>query len=115
ISGNYQSNSGTTIGAKSERFTLRSNASASRNFGDNFKLTVGENITLSSFSIDELNTNPIIDVYRMLPTIPVYDPDNADRGGYGYGNGNRDVTVGTNPFAIEDFLNTENGNIRTRG
>jgi len=115
ISGNYQSNSGTTIGSKSERFTLRSNTSASRDFGDNFKLTVGENITLSSFSVDQLNTNPIIDVYRMLPTISVYDPDNAAKGGYGFGDGSRDVTFGTNPFAIEDFLNTENGNIRTRG
>ena len=115
ISGNYQSNSGTTIGTKSERYTLRSNLSASRDFGDNFRFTVGENITLSSYSIDALNTNPIIDVYRMLPTIPIYDPDNADRGGYGYGNGDRDVTFGSNPFAREDFINTENGNTRTRG
>jgi TonB-linked SusC/RagA family outer membrane protein len=84
ISGNYQSNSGTTIGARSERFTLRSNASTSRDFGDNFKLRVGENIVLSNFSVNELNSNPIIDVYRMLPTIPVYDPNNSERGGYGF-------------------------------
>jgi TonB-linked SusC/RagA family outer membrane protein len=115
ISGNYQSNSGTTIGAKSERYTLRSNASTSRNFGDNFKFTVGENIVLSNFAIDELNTNPIIDVYRMLPTIPVYDPNNASKGGYGFGNANRDVTFGTNPFAKEDFESTVNSNLRTRG
>src|SRR5690606_9983308 len=38
ISGNYQTNSGTTIGANSERFTLRSNMSSSRNFSDNVKL-----------------------------------------------------------------------------
>src|SRR5690606_8054322 len=115
ISGNYQSNSGTTNGTKSERYTLRSNLSASRDFGDNFRLTVGENITLSSYTIDELNTNPIIDVYRMLPTISIYDENNAEKGGYGFGDSNRDVTFGTNPFAIEDFQNTENGNVRTRG
>ncbi len=115
ISGNYQSNSGTTIGTKSERFTLRSNSSTSRNFGDNFKFSVGENIVLSNFSVDELNTNPIIDVYRMLPTIPIYDPNNASKGGYGFGNGSRDVTFGTNPFAREDFENTTNSNLRTRG
>ncbi len=115
ISGNYQSNSGTTIGANSKRLTLRSNLSASRNFGDNVKLSIGENIVVSNFSVDELNTNPIVDVYRMLPTIPVFDANNEAKGGYGFGDGNRDVTFGTNPFAIEDFLVTENGNLRTRG
>ena len=65
ISGNYQSNSGTTIGTQSERFTLRSNTSASRVFGDNVTFSIGENIVLSKFAVDELNTNPIIDVYRM--------------------------------------------------
>lgn len=115
ISGNYQSNSGTTIGTKSERFTLRSNASASRDFGENFRLNIGENIALSNYAVDELNANPIVDVYRMLPTIPIYDPNNADKGGYGLGDGNRDVTFGTNPFAKEDFLNTTNSNLRVRG
>lgn len=113
ISGNYQSNSGTTIGSKSERFTLRSNSSASRNFGDDVKFTIGENIILSHFGIDELDTNPIIDVYRMLPTISIYDPRNF--GGYGFGNGAYDITFGTNPFAKEDFTNTRNSNLRVRG
>ncbi|MDK2852051.1 MAG: TonB-dependent starch-binding outer membrane protein SusC [Proteiniphilum sp.] len=115
ISGNYQHNSGTTIGTKSERFTLRSNTSASRQFGDNVTFRIGENIVLSHYAVDELNTNPIIDVYRMLPTIPVYDPNNESRGGYGYGDGSRDVTFGTNPFAREDFEDTKNSNLRVRG
>lgn len=115
ISGNYQHNSGATIGTKSERFTLRSNTSASRDFGDDITFRIGENIVLSHFSVDELNTNPIVDVYRMLPTIPVRDPENAAKGGYGYGDGNRDVTFGTNPFAKEDFENTTNSNLRARG
>lgn len=115
ISGNYQSNSGTTIGSNSERYTLRSNMSTSRNFGDNVKLSVGENIVLSNYKINGLNTNPIIDVYRMLPTISIYDTNNAAKGGYGYGNGTRDVTFGTNPFAKEDFENTVSSNLRARG
>lgn len=115
VSANYQSNSGTTIGSKSERFTLRSNMSTSREFGENFKLTIGENLALSNYSIDELNTNPITDVWRMLPTIPIKDPANESKGGYGFGEGSRDVTFGTNPFAIEDFLNTTNNNLRIRG
>ena len=115
ISGNYQHNSGTTIGAKSERFTLRSNTSASRNFGDNVTFRIGENIVLSHFGVDELNTNPIIDVYRMLPTIAIHDSNNAAKGGYGFGDGSRDVTFGSNPFAKEDFENTTNSNLRIRG
>ena len=115
ISGNYQNNSGTTIGTKSERFTLRSNTSASRDFGDNVTFRIGENITLSHFAVDELDTNPIVDVYRMLPTISIYDENNAARGGYGYGDGSRDVTFGTNPFAKEDFTETKNSNLRIRG
>lgn len=115
ISGNYQDNSGTTIGTKSERLTLRSNTSASRNFGEHVIFKVGENITLSHYSVDELNTNPIVDVYRMLPTIPILDPNNESKGGYGLGDGNKDVTFGTNPFAKEDFQNTTNSNLRIRG
>ena len=115
ISGNYQSNTGTTIGASSKRFTLRSNMSTSRSFGENVRLNVGENIALSNFNVHELNTNPIVDVYRMLPTISIYDENNAAKGGYGFGDKNRDVTFGTNPFAKEDFEQTENGNLRARG
>ncbi|MEN9918290.1 MAG: hypothetical protein RL662_726, partial [Bacteroidota bacterium] len=113
ISSNYQSNSGTTIGTKSERLTLRANTSATRSFSDKVLFRIGENITLSHFAIDELDTKPIIDVYRMLPTIPIYDSNN--KGGYGFGNGGRDVTFGTNPFAKEDFENTQNSNLRIRG
>jgi TonB-linked SusC/RagA family outer membrane protein len=115
ISGNYQHNSGATIGTESERFTLRSNTSASRDFDEHVTFRIGENIVLSHFSIDELNTNPIVDVYRMLPTIPIHDPENAAKGGYGFGDGSRDVTFGSNPFAREDFENTTNSNLRIRG
>ncbi len=115
ISGNYQSNSGATIGTKSERFIFRVNTSQEKSFGENLKLKIGENATISDYSIDQLDTNPITDVWRMLPTIPIFDPDNEAKGGYGYGDGSRDVTFGTNPFAKEDFTQTKNGNLRLRG
>lgn len=115
LSGNYQSNSGTTIGSESERLTFRANTSATRNFGDNFVFKVGENIALSHFRVDELNTNPIVDVYRMLPTISILDPNNAALGGFGFGDSGRDVTFGTNPFAREAFEDTRNSNLRMRG
>jgi len=113
ISANYQGNSGTTIGTKSERLTLRSNTSGERQFGDNLTFRIGENIILSNYKVDELSTNPIIDVFRMLPTIPIYDSNNT--GGYGFGDGSRDVTFGTNPVAIEDLVVIKNSNLRIRG
>src|SRR5690606_18733142 len=90
-----------------------SNASASRDFGEHVKFTIGENIVLSHYGIDEMDTNPIVDVYRMLPTISIYDPRN--HGGYGYGSGPYNITFGTNPFAKEDFTDTRNSNLRVRG
>lgn len=113
ISANYQSNSGATIGTKSERFTGRANTSASRDFGDFLTFRIGENIAVSHYSVDELDTNPITDVHRMLPTISIYDEDN--HGGYGFGHSDRDKTFGTNPFAKEDFEDTTNSNLRVRG
>ena len=113
LSGNYQTNSGTTIGTKSERVTFRVNTSADRALGNKFMFRIGENLILSNYSIDELDTNPITDVWRMLPTIPVYNKNNP--GGYGYGDGTADVTFGTNPVAKEDLSRTTNSNLRIRG
>ena len=113
VSSNYQSNSGTTIGTESKRLTLRVNTSAFRDFSDNVRFRIGENVIISNYQIDELDTNPIIDAWRMLPTIPVFNADNP--GGYGYGDGSRDVTFGTNPVAKEDLTSTQNENLRVRG
>lgn len=113
ISGNYQSNSGATIGTSSERVAFRVNTSSERNFGSKFVFRIGENLILSNYSINNMDTNPIVDVYRMLPTIPVYDSNNP--GGYGYGNGAADVTFGTNSVAKEDLTQTTNNNLRIRG
>jgi len=113
LSANSQSNSGTTIGTESKRVTLRSNTSAARDFGKNVTFRVGENVILSNYDVDELDTNPIVDAWRMLPTISVLNPNNP--GGYGYGDGSRDVTFGTNSVAKEDLTSTNNRNLRVRG
>jgi len=113
ISGNYQSNTGAVIGTDSERFTFRANTSTEREFADVLTFRIGENISISNYKVNEMNTSPFIDVYRMLPTIPVYNSQNP--GGYGYGDGSRDVTFGSNPVAKEDIENTSNSNLRVRG
>ncbi len=110
---NYQSNSGTTYGSSSRRVTGRVNTSSSVDWSDSVKFSIGENLIISNYYIDELTTNPIIDVYRMLPTIPIYDKHNV--GGYGYGDGKKDVTFGTNPIAREDLEDVTNENLRLRG
>lgn len=113
ISSNYQKNSGSTIGTQSERITFRANTSANRKFGNAVNFKVGENIIVSNYNVDELNTNPIIDAWRLLPTIPVYDSNNP--GGYGYGDGSRDVVFATNSIAKEDLTFINNTNLRLRG
>lgn len=113
LSANYQDNSGTTYGSDSKRLTARVNTSVFRDFGDKLRFTLGENITISNYFVDELNTNPITDVWRMLPTIPVYDENNP--GGYGYGDGSKDVTFGVNPIARENLEKSTNENMRIRG
>ncbi|RYZ96347.1 MAG: SusC/RagA family TonB-linked outer membrane protein, partial [Sphingobacteriaceae bacterium] len=62
---------------------------------------------------DEMSGNPIIDVIRLLPTIPVRDP--ANPGGYGYGNEAKARTFATNPVAIADLEDRYNENTRIRG
>lgn len=113
MSANYQNNSGTTIGTQSNRITLRANTSAQKKFGEALTFRIGENVIVSNYKVDELDTNPIIDAWRLMPTIPVYNPNNP--GGFGYGDGSRDVTFGTNPVAKEALTSTQNQNLRVRG
>lgn len=113
ISANYQSNSGATIGTNSERFAVRANTQGEKYFGDNVTFRVGENMIISDYDVNQLDTNPIVDMWRMLPTIPVYN--SANSGGFGYGDGSRDVTFGTNPVAKENLTNTRLENLRLRG
>ncbi|MBD3617352.1 MAG: TonB-dependent receptor [Gracilimonas sp.] len=108
LSLNYQTNDGTTIGSESERLGLRLNSSRNKGI-----LEIGQNLAFTNFSVEELNTNPIADVTRMLPTIPVYDESNP--GGFGYGDEARARTFGVNPVAREALEDGTTENQRVRG
>jgi TonB-linked SusC/RagA family outer membrane protein len=108
LSLNYQTNDGTTIGSESERLGLRLNSSGSKGI-----IEIGQNIAVTNFRVNELNTNPIADVTRMLPTIPVYDETNP--GGFGYGDEARARTFGVNPVAREALEDGTTENQRLRG
>ncbi|SEO98301.1 TonB-linked outer membrane protein, SusC/RagA family [Flavobacterium sp. CF108] len=108
MSGNYFGNEGTVVGTDFDRISFRVNSSGTKGI-----FSIGENIAISNSKTDEMSGEPIIDVYRLLPTIPVYDESNP--GGYGYGKAGVANTFGTNPLALADFSNRINENFRVRG
>jgi TonB-linked SusC/RagA family outer membrane protein len=107
ISGGYFKQNGTVVGPKFERFTMRINSGFNRG-----RLRVGENLQLVRANQTYVNGTPFVDVLRMLPVIPVYDPTTP--GGFGIGNNNA-ITFGTNPIALQDLLNNTSTNNRILG
>ena len=109
ISLGYFDNKGTVIGTDFDRISLRINTEAQKGI---FK--IGENLQISNTSSGEgPSMNPYWEVLRMLPTIPVYDE--ANPGGYGYGDGYSAKTFGTNLVAMNDLEKRTNENLRLRG
>lgn len=108
VSANYFGNKGTVIDTRFDRYSLRINTSGRKGI-----LSIGENVSISNSRADEMSGNPIIDVVRLLPTIPIYDSTHP--GGYGYGDEKRARTFGTNPVAIADLVDDINENFRVRG
>jgi TonB-linked SusC/RagA family outer membrane protein len=108
ISANYFGNKGTVISTDFKRYSLRINSQGSKGI-----FSIGENVAISNAKSDEMSGNPIADVVRLLPTIPVRDP--ANPGGYGYGSESKARTFGTNPVAIADLEDRNNENLRIRG
>ncbi|HTF31720.1 MAG TPA: SusC/RagA family TonB-linked outer membrane protein, partial [Flavitalea sp.] len=108
VSANYFGNKGTVISTDFDRLSLRVNSQGSKGI-----FSIGENIAITNGITDEVSGNPIADVVRLLPTIPVYDE--ANPGGYGYGNESKARTFGTNPVAIADLEDRTNENFRIRG
>jgi TonB-dependent starch-binding outer membrane protein SusC len=109
LSGNYLSNEGTLIGTQFDRFSFRVNTEAKKGI-----LKIGENLSVNkTYSTEMPSLNPYWEVLRMLPTIPVYD--DANPGGYGYGDGVRARTFGSNPVALRNLQNRTNNNYRLRG
>ncbi|GGD66491.1 SusC/RagA family TonB-linked outer membrane protein [Maribacter cobaltidurans] len=99
ISLNYFDQEGAIVGPEFERYQIRVNSETKRG-----RFTFGENIAMSRSNQTRVNGNPFIDVVWMLPTIPVYDPDNES--GYGYGDDNNS-TFATNPIGLQEhYSNT---------
>lgn len=107
ISGNYFKNTGTIIGTSFDRVSLRVNTEGSRGI-----FRIGENLSLTNGHEDRMEGNPFYDMVRMLPVIPLYDPNNP--GGYGYGS-DKAYTFGTNPVAINNLIQSDQYNFRIRG
>ncbi|RYY21543.1 MAG: TonB-dependent receptor [Chitinophagaceae bacterium] len=108
VSANYFDNKGTVISTNFDRVSLRVNSQGSKGI-----FSIGENIAITNGRRDEISGNPVADVVRLLPTIPVKDP--ANPGGYGYGSEARARTFGTNPAAVADLEDRDNENFRIRG
>ena len=108
ISGNYITNKGTVISTGFERMGIRVNTSGKKGI-----FTVGQNLAITDASTDEISGTPFLQVFRMLPTIPIYNP--ANPGGYGYGDATRANTFGSNPVAMSDLEDRKNQNLRIRG
>lgn len=104
----YFGNRGTVISTGFDRFSFRVNSQGSKGI-----FSIGENIAITNAKTDEMGGNPIIDVVRLLPTIPVYNADNP--GGFGYGDEAKARTFGTNPVAIANLVSQSNENLRIRG
>ncbi len=108
VSANYFGNRGTVISTDFNRLSLRVNSQGSKGI-----FSIGENIAISNAEEDLMSGNPVADVVRLLPTIPVRDSRNP--GGYGYGHEARARTFGTNPIAIADLEDRTQQNLRIRG
>ena len=108
VSGGYFGNKGTVISTDFNRLSFRVNTKGTKGI-----FTIGENLAISKAKRDEMSGNPVVDVFRMLPTIPVYDATHP--GGYGYGDEARARTFGTNPIAIANIEDRINENLRIRG
>ena len=109
VSANYYENEGTFKGTNLERYSVRVNSETKKSF-----FTFGENIAISNMQVVPYSGgNPITDIMRMTPDIPVYDSTNF--GGFGFGDESRSRTFGTNPIAIHNIVNLRSENYRLRG
>lgn len=103
ITGGFFDQQGTIIETDFRRYNFRVNSEITRG-----RFTIGENMALSRMNRQEMSGFALVDVVRMLPTIPVRDSLNAS--GYGYGSG-ANPTFGTNPVgALETRPRTDRSN-----
>lgn len=103
----YYDQDGVVIGPSHRRFNIRSNSEARKGI-----FTIGENFTFGRSISVPLQGSPFVDLARMCPTIPVYDPDNES--GYGYGSAAY-PTYGSNPIALQEAHDDKQYNNRMIG
>jgi len=108
VSGGYFNNEGMMYGNSFERYTFRVNTAGTKG-----RFSFGETFNFAYTDRDPLQTSSYIDVIRMLPTIPVRNPENP--GGFGYGSEANARTFGTNPIAREEIEETNTKIYRFRG
>ncbi|HEX6374052.1 MAG TPA: SusC/RagA family TonB-linked outer membrane protein [Longimicrobium sp.] len=100
---------GTIMDTGFERFSFRVNSELR---GGRWR--IGQNGAVSRSTRDNVVGFPLIDVVRLQPGIPVYDPANAS--GYGYGSGNGSLaTFGTNPVGAFERENNSDVSNRVLG
>ena len=103
VSGGYLNQDGTVVTTSFNRYSFRVNSDARRG-----RFNLGENLALSQSNHRGLWGLPLIDVVRMLPTIPVHDSTNP--GGWGYGSP-ANPSYGTNPVGeLEANVNHNRSN-----
>ena len=98
VSGGLLDQQGSIIETSFRRYSMRVNSELRRG-----RFTIGENMAVSRGLRRGMSGFPLIDVVRMLPTIPVYDPENPS--GFGYGSGSN-PTFGTNPVGLLEMRPT---------
>lgn len=91
ISGSLLDQDGLLVNTRFRRASVRGNSQATLG-----RITLSENLAVSQDNTRGLGNYALIDVVRMLPTIPVYDPNNPS--GFGYGSV-ANPTFGVNPVA----------------
>lgn len=107
IAGNYFNNEGTILGTSFDRVNFRVNTEGKKGI-----FRIGENFTVSSSHEDQMQGNPFYDMIRMLPVIPIYNPNNV--GGFGYGS-DKAYTFATNPVASNTLVQADQRNVRLLG
>ncbi len=107
ISGEYFHQQGIVKGPDFKRYSLRLNSGMTKG-----RFRFQENAQLTHLNVILLNGLPFIDVLTMLPSIPVYDPNNL--GGFGTGSTTLN-TFATNPIGAQQLLRRTQSDNRLAG
>ncbi|RNI30082.1 TonB-dependent receptor [Rufibacter immobilis] len=113
VSGNYFKNKGTIIDNSFERANIRVNTT-----GERGRFSFGEFFLFSYTHDDYLEGTPLVDMLRMLPTMPIQSsryvgPNNPE--GWSIGDQTFANTFAENPVALQNLLQRDLYSYRARG